>query len=284
MKLVSQAIMRKSKRDSSTVEHMVDHFLGPFPRMVSGLKAEALLLVKSRTHFGDEVETLASAVHFGSKVWLGSMFSHLATQAAADRTRIVSVCFFRLYDSTQLMLGVDTKQLRWKSPDIGSVPGKSLPAGAQALEAKYHIAQSHSTERIKIKVMQSSVSVGILTQIVETGRYFFCRCPVSCPLQIVDHEIAEALEFLLQEQQAIPMLGPLLEHAGTVLQLATSDDGSANLKFEALEAPAQKEPYKKPVLRHSVIVALVLLHLYRLRTVSICIIDVFCTPQQKHEN
>jgi hypothetical protein len=242
MKEVSQVIARVLKKPLDVeTKTLLDHSLGQFPRPNMGIQAEALLLDTCRQHLPARVETLAAAVHWGSKAWLASMISQFRLQVELNKLQIVAVLQFRMYDSTQLLIGNNSEHRRVASPDIPTLGGNT--AWPQLVGATGASSASLSTQTIKTKtkMSQADCSVGFLVKDVSSGKYSFVRTAISCPLQVADRETAEVLSFLLREQQYVPSLDDLSRQAMFSIFVSCSDLASANIKCEALDYESTKD-------------------------------------------
>jgi hypothetical protein len=244
MQLVQQSICRTDVKPAhESLKRLLAHSLGCLPRPLIGVKAEAMLLDTKRQHLPAQIEVLAAAIHFGSKAWLGSMASHLRTKCILGELRPVAVIQFRLYDSTQFYIASNPQTRCAISPDMPSIIDRAQPDALAVYSKGGDMLPGGKRPATKCKVVQTELSIGYLYQNVATARYTFIRSPVSCPLQTCNHETAEALNFLQNEQRSIPQVQATMAAFPLSMQFATCDSGSANVKFEAIDAETNKEAF-----------------------------------------
>lgn len=102
---------------SSSMQHLIAQTLGPSPRIIAPLNAEAACLQRSKKHLPEELCALAAAVHWESRAFLGSALSHLRRGQASQQLWCTGVVRWKSYDSTPLRMGVGRHSQGPQSPE-----------------------------------------------------------------------------------------------------------------------------------------------------------------------
>jgi hypothetical protein len=178
--------------------------LGNVPRKIMGVTAEADLIGRAPQTLSRNLQELASAVHWSSRAWLGSLCSHLRTLVITGEIEVIAAMVHRMYDSTSMKLTMTSGRRGMSSPEfIGGIGDL-----AQAGQSSRVNTKSISDAKV-CKIMQMECSVGFVFRRKQSDVISFVRCPVTCPLQVSDHETAEAIMAMEREQTTLPMLDEL---------------------------------------------------------------------------
>jgi hypothetical protein len=189
MRLLHQAVIRERTDLSSDDATMMHAMLGERPRLsCMSQNAEARLLGIREASLNPRVCRLAAICHYSSKLWLSSMMSNVTAKILARDVEAIAFVAFRSYDSTQFILKAKTMSR-----------GPSSPEFAHALP--FTKADTERQQNTKCKVLQTDMSIGMLVKHTGTGRFAFIRSPMCCPLQVMDREVAESLNFLVRESR-----------------------------------------------------------------------------------
>lgn len=240
VKLVVAALGRDLRSGPlSSMQRLISQTLGPSPRMIAPLNAEAACLQMSQKHLPEELCALAAAVHWANRAFLGSALSHIRRGQSSQQLRCIGVVRWRSYDSTPLRMAVGRNSRGPQSPEQLSyalaAAGTATPALGNGGAPGAAVAALHSGRESQVcKILQSEYELGVLVEVLASGRRVFLRLPATCPLQVSDHETAESLRFMHGEQSAIPLYDDVLSCFEHRFELSTCDSASANTKFETL--------------------------------------------------
>lgn len=215
------ALQRESVHASPLVDKTLSHVLGELPRGSVPLLAEAKLLEHHYQDVREDINLSAAALHFGSRLWIGSLLGHLI--GAIDRKELALICtiMFGMYDETPLKMRVPTDDTKRHPEQTPALAGASAPAAA-----------SLRSESSVCKIFQGSFSIAVVVKVGATGKHILMRIPLLAPLQMADHGTAESIRCMMQEQAWVPLLDILRERCTLNLDLRTLDQNSANNRAE----------------------------------------------------
>lgn len=198
----------------------IDHFMsGETHRYVGSNVIEASMVSFPRTHLPEEVQALASFVHFACRGWAASLFSHLLTEISSQEVAPISAIWTFMSDETSLPLTAQIWTSQRMSPDEAS--WQHVPGRRRAEKVEQDAA---------VKIIQSEFSVCLLFRVVKTQRLVAWHIPFPCPLQCADHASAETLLAAWREVVATPLWEDVRQAFLGGIALLTLDRASSNIK------------------------------------------------------
>jgi hypothetical protein len=167
---VQQGILHKMAEASSSavvtcdeeVERLLADVFGQAPRTMMGLTAHAAAMHMPRTTCRMHTLDIASAVHYGSRVWMASMFSSFLTEVALGTILPEAAFSYILYDETPL-------PLRTLMTDESLDPTLQTVTDTRSGPDLLHRAKHKGLT----KVVQSEAMLSIVFQVVAT-KDFMC--------------------------------------------------------------------------------------------------------------
>jgi hypothetical protein len=128
----------------------------------------------------------AELVYGFSRVFLAGLATRIASCIAAKRYRGVLLVFFSQADEASSKLRVPYERISKECEALPAAPGHAeYPRAGQVVA----VDQINETA----KVVQSEVTVGMVLEDTETGKYEYVHTAVPCILQAVDRSTTETL-------------------------------------------------------------------------------------------
>jgi hypothetical protein len=181
------ALTRDAVPQTDAIDDLLDIALGDLPRGSVPLGAEARLLDNSAHDWRDNIMLAASALHFGSRLWIGSFISNILSNVRANIFKPISSVMWGMYDETPLRMRALIGDGERVSPEQVSLVVGTLPATSST-----H-GPAPKLEPAVCKIFQAAFSISIVVQVVSTQRYLVFRVPMLCPLQMADHGTGETI-------------------------------------------------------------------------------------------
>jgi hypothetical protein len=212
--------------EDTAVEEEVNYCLGPLPRHVMSIAAEAALLSKPRSDVQTMSLRLGAAVHFASRAFAGSLASHIGHYIQTDQGEPIAAFLQGAYDETPMPFRIANLQMGRKFPETSDT--LALPSSKGHLQ----IITETAKQTQNCKVLQSEHTMVFLLQVKRSDRYLCLSCPLSCPLQTCDRCPAEVLVQFIKEQTCVPMLQDVRALFPLNIDQIVCDRGSNNIRAE----------------------------------------------------
>jgi hypothetical protein len=214
----------------------LDHCLGALPRGSMTLQAEAELIATTRHHTSSMPIRLGAVVHFGSRLFVASLLSHIRFKIAKCQWRAIACFMVCGYDETPLQFRVgDFDALAFQKRSFPELMGQLLPERDAAVQ-DHSAPPEAKKERQTCKVLQSEQSLAMILHSPQQGRFVAIKVPLTSPLQVADHCTGESLVQFLEEQNHIAGIDSFRKLFPVNIDSISCDRGSANIRAEgALE-------------------------------------------------
>ena len=207
-RLLAKCVLRNPEELEPETSKLISHCLGPTPRTHMGVMAEAALLQMHRNRVLPGEHALAACVHYGSRLWVMSLISHLNVECV--RKTIIPQAVFKYFLTDETTMPV--RGHLWKS---GSAKEK---------------------ETNNIKIVQTEFTIAFLFQEVASLGWRLITVPLACPLQSVDSACGETLLKCIKESIDFPGADELLHRFPHHFVGCTMDKaGSNDRAFQALK-------------------------------------------------
>ena len=207
----------------------VKHLFSKKARMCATRRVESALVSLTPDTFKRRVIQAAALCHITSRLFIAGLVSALLNACSLGQIHVHAVLRCVTFDETPLPMRASMTTSKRMNPDAMH---SELPVDCQDVLAN----ESFKTVREKgtMKIVQTHVCLAFVFQELSTRTWRYWRCPLACPLAVVDKATGPALAETLQEHLLLPGLEHVMAQADVVQDLSVADRAPANLAAEEI--------------------------------------------------